>query len=183
MKNAISVSLGTWLLGLVGPLFADSKVSEADLVLFSDHVISMSEDSFRESASMAVAVNGERISWIGPEKEAAVRIGEATKVMLLGSQSLLPGFIDAHEHASYTAAATQLANLASPPVGPVTDIPSLQEVLRKHIDEKISILVSGLLGLVTMIRCCSKNVILKEMIWMRLAPTILFYLCMCPAIW
>ena len=72
MKNAISVSLGTWLLGLVGPLFADSKVSEADLVLFSDHVISMSEDSFRESASMAGAVNGERISWIGPEKEAAV---------------------------------------------------------------------------------------------------------------
>ena len=136
MKNAISVSLGTWLLGLVGPLFADSKVSEADLVLFSDHVISMSEDSFRESASMAVAVNGERISWIGPEKEAAVRIGEATKVMRLGSQSLLPGFIDAHGHASYTAAATQLANLASPPVGPVTDIPSLQEVLRKHIDEK-----------------------------------------------
>ena len=136
MKNAISVSLGTWLLGLVGPLFADSKVSEADLVLFSDHVISMSEDSFRESASMAVAVNGERISWIGPEKEAAVRIGEATKVMRLGSQSLLPGFIDAHGHASYTAAATQLANLTSPPVGPVTDIPSLQEVLRKHIDEK-----------------------------------------------
>ena len=85
---------------------------------------------------MAVAVNGERISWIGPEKEAAVRIGEATKVMRLGSQSLLPGFIDAHGHASYTAAATQLANLASPPVGPVTDIPSLQEVLRKHIDEK-----------------------------------------------
>mgnify|MGYP003302034196 FL=1 len=136
MKNAISVSLGIWLLGLIGLLFADSKVSEADLVLFSDHVISMSEDSFRESASMAVAVNGERISWIGPEKEAAVRIGEATKVMRLGSQSLLPGFIDAHGHASYTAAATQLANLASPPVGPVTDIPSLQEVLSKHIDEK-----------------------------------------------
>ena len=49
MKNAISVSLGTWLLVLVGLLFADSKVSEADLVLSSDHVISMSEDSFRKS--------------------------------------------------------------------------------------------------------------------------------------
>ena len=76
MKNAISVSLGTWLLGLVGPLFADSKVSEADLVLFSDHVISMSEDSFRESASMAVAVNDERISGSAQKKR---RLSELEK--------------------------------------------------------------------------------------------------------
>lgn len=136
MKNATLISLCVLQFVLVGPLCAESQAPEADLLLFSDSVIPMSEDSFVDSAPMAIAVNGERISWIGPEKAAAVRIGETTKVVELGSRSLLPGFIDAHGHASYTAAATQLANLASPPVGPVTDISSLQEELRRHIDEK-----------------------------------------------
>ena len=62
MKNATLISLCVLQFVLVGPLCAESQAPEADLLLFSDSVIPMSEDSFVDSAPMAIAVNGERIS-------------------------------------------------------------------------------------------------------------------------
>ncbi|MEQ9005613.1 MAG: amidohydrolase, partial [Pseudomonadales bacterium] len=46
---------------------------------------------------------------------------------------ILPGFIDAHGHLTYQAVVLDMANVASPPVGPVDDIAALQRVLRERL--------------------------------------------------
>jgi len=136
MKNSILSSLSVWSVGLLGLFFQGAASSEAEMVLFSDSVITMSSDRAERALPRAVAVNGGLISWVGPHEEATTKIGQSTKVVRLGSKALLPGFIDAHGHVSYTAAATQLANLASPPVGQVVDIRTLQTLLKQYIDER-----------------------------------------------
>lgn len=46
----------------------------------------------------AVAINGDRISWVGDSADAAARIGPQTRVIDLGGRMLLPAFQDAHVH-------------------------------------------------------------------------------------
>lgn len=106
-----------------------------DVILTSESVITMTGQ--RKAAPMAVAITGERISWVG-SIDGLDELGtdEDTQVIDLGKQSLLPGFIDAHGHATYLALTTQLANIASPPVGPVESIADLQAVLRNYIENK-----------------------------------------------
>ncbi len=136
MKNSILSSFNVWSVGLLGLFFQGAASSEADMLLFSDSVITMSSDRAEKALPLAVAVNGGLISWVGPHEQATKKIGQSTKVVRLGSKALLPGFIDAHGHVSYTAAATQLANLASPPVGRVVDIKTLQATLKQYINER-----------------------------------------------
>ncbi len=136
MKNSTLSNLLIWSVSLSGLFFPEAANSEAEMIFFSDNVISMSSERPETAAPLAVAVNGDVISWIGSHEQAATKIGPTTKVFRLGSSALLPGFIDAHGHASYTAAATQLANLASPPVGPVVDIRTLQTTLKQYIDDR-----------------------------------------------
>jgi hypothetical protein len=46
----------------------------------------------------ALAVQGDRILWVGDESAAAQFIGEKTRVLDAGGRLLLPGFIDSHFH-------------------------------------------------------------------------------------
>lgn len=108
--------------------------AEVDTVFVSNHVLSM--NGGRSAKPLAVAVTADRISWVGAINEIDERVGNETKVVQLGDQALLPGFIDAHGHASFLALTTQLANISSPPVGPVETIADLQKQLRTHIDER-----------------------------------------------
>ena len=116
--------------------FVSTVNGEADLVLFSDNVVTMVSEDSVPAAPLAVAIKAGLIIWVGKHGAASGWIGDKTRVQRLGEKSLLPGFIDAHGHASYLAAATQLANLASPPVGPVQDIASLKGTLRRYIAQK-----------------------------------------------
>ena len=50
-----------------------------------------------------------------------------------GNQAVLPGFIDAHGHASYLAFATQVANIASPPVGQINNIQGSARLSLKNL--------------------------------------------------
>ena len=133
MKNDIWIDRFLWCAAFLSISSLGNATAEADMVLISDNVILMSSERPASSLPLAVAVEGDRITWVGPHEEAASRIGQETKVFRLGQRALLPGFIDAHGHASYTAAASQLANLASPPVGLVTDIAALQKTLAQYI--------------------------------------------------
>lgn len=110
------------------PSFASGN---PDLVLTSNHVITMTGS--RAAEPLAVAIQDERISWVGPIDEMPYT---DAKVLHLGERALLPGFIDAHGHAGYFAMTTQLANVAAPPVGPVNDIADLQAELRQYIRQK-----------------------------------------------
>ncbi len=46
----------------------------------------------------AVAVEGNRISWVGGDEGAAARTGPGTEVIDAGGSTVLPGFIDSHNH-------------------------------------------------------------------------------------
>ena len=107
-----------------------NPISEADLILSSNNVILMTGD--QEAQPLSIAINNKKIVWIGSHEDATNIQG--TKFDF-GNQAILPGFIDAHGHASYLAFATQVANIASPPVGKIKTIKDLQIELKKFIKD------------------------------------------------
>lgn len=101
-----------------------------DTLYVGDHIITM-DDAYPDAT--AVAVRGESIVWVGDREDWS---GGAGTTVELGDRALLPGLIDAHGHLSFLARTVNLANIAAPPVGEVTDIPSLQATLRAYIAER-----------------------------------------------
>ena len=107
---------------------SDQKINEADLILTSNKVILMTGNE--QAQPLSIAVKNKEIIWIGSHKNAKHIQG---KHIDFGNQAVLPGFIDAHGHASYLAFATQVANIASPPVGTINNIKELKTKLKKFI--------------------------------------------------
>ncbi len=103
------------------------------MVLTSNHVATLASRTPRAGEPMAIAIKGERIVGLAKPADAGQWIGPKTRQIDFGDQAILPGFIDAHGHVSFSALATNLANVASPPVGPVTDIKELQATLKTFI--------------------------------------------------
>ncbi|MGI9324586.1 MAG: amidohydrolase [Pseudomonadales bacterium] len=123
------------LLLLSSTVLAQSN-APADLVFIGKHIITMEgPEPRRQRKAQALAVTGEHISWMGTAEQAAQHIGPETEVIELKRRALLPGFIDAHGHVTFQAFTISLANVASPPVGPVTDIASLLATLVNYMDE------------------------------------------------
>jgi len=117
-------------LGLLVFVSCSDAPIEADLILSSSNVILMNKDKDAEPLSIAIA--DKEIVWIGSIKEGKKIQG---KHLDYGDQSILPGFIDAHGHASFVAFSTQVANIASKPVGPVNAIENIQSELREFINK------------------------------------------------
>ncbi|TVS14043.1 MAG: amidohydrolase [Gammaproteobacteria bacterium] len=106
---------------------ADTVELHADTLYVGRHILTMDAAT---GPVTAVAVAGETIAWVGDRD--AWR-GHADEVVELGERALLPGFIDAHGHLSFMARTLGLANLAPPPVGGVTDLASLKQVMIDYI--------------------------------------------------
>ena len=66
-----------------------------DVVVRNAHVYTV--DAERPQAQ-AVAIKGDRILWVGDEKDVGAHIGPTTKVIDAGGRLLLPGLIDSHFH-------------------------------------------------------------------------------------
>ena len=115
---------------LISSCSSDQKINEADLILTSNKVILMTGNE--QAQPLSIAVKNKEIIWIGSHKNAKRIQG---KHIDFGNQAILPGFIDAHGHASYLAFATQVANIASPPVGKINTIKELQAKLKKYIKD------------------------------------------------
>ena len=115
---------------LINSCSLEQEINRADLILSSDKVILMIGD--QKAQPLSIAIKNKKIIWVGSHKNAKNIQG---KHIDFGDQAILPGFIDAHGHASYLAFATQVANLASPPVGGINTIKELQAELRKFIEE------------------------------------------------
>jgi predicted amidohydrolase YtcJ len=67
----------------------------ADLVLIGGNVLTMNSSQPRAEA---IAVEGDKISKVGTNKEILPLIGKETKVIRLNGKTILPGFIDTHIH-------------------------------------------------------------------------------------
>jgi predicted amidohydrolase YtcJ len=127
-----------WLLPVLSLSVSPVQAAEpADHLFIGEHIITMTA---AEEADLphptALAVRGERIVWVGDASDAGSWTGPGTQRHDLGDRALLPGFVDAHGHLTYLAATLNWANLASPPVGPVTDIATLQSTLAAYIEDR-----------------------------------------------
>lgn len=119
-----------FFLFLLSACSTNQQINEADLILTSNKVILMTGNE--QAEALSIAIKNQEIIWIGTHEKAESIQG---KHIDYGDQAILPGFIDAHGHASYLAFATQVANLASPPVGTVNNIKELQSELKKFIKD------------------------------------------------
>ena len=106
----------------------------ADKIIVSQNVITMTQEHGELAQAKAIAISGERIVWIGDAQDMAAWQNSETKIIDHGKNAILPGFIDAHGHVSFSALASTLANVASPPVGPVDTMADLQSTLSAYIE-------------------------------------------------
>ncbi len=121
-----------FLLAIVSVIFSSiiAYASDtADLILTSNNVVTMLGE--RVSKPLSIAIKDDRIVWVGDHESGEKIRG---KHIHFGDHSILPGFIDAHGHASYLAFTSQIANMASPPVGPVKDITDLKSQIKQFIE-------------------------------------------------
>ncbi|WNJ17794.1 amidohydrolase family protein [Pontibacter sp. G13] len=84
----------------------------------------------------AVVQREGRIIFVGSKKDALDRFKDKAEIVDLKGKTLLPGFIDAHSHFSVAVQMVNQQNLSVPPVGPVTDIASLQQALVEFQQER-----------------------------------------------
>jgi predicted amidohydrolase YtcJ len=104
----------------------------ADRIFTGGPVLTMNDAQPRAGA---VAVKNGRIVAVGTPEEIAAYRGQGTEVTDLAGRALIPGFFDAHGHVTAGGVQALTANLLSPPDGEVTDIASLQQVLRDWAEE------------------------------------------------
>ncbi len=128
-----NIFLSLLLLALTPAGFAESN-DFADTILISNKVLTMTSRQPVPATPQAIAIKDEKILWIGAHGDVDNWRGPNTSVVALGDQAVLPGFIDAHGHVSFSALATTVANVASPPVGPVNTIADLQATLKAYMD-------------------------------------------------
>jgi len=73
------------------------KVDTADLVLKNGNVYTVDE---RQPKAEAIAVKGDRIVFVGSNREVEKYVGKATRVVDLMGKTVVPGMTDSHQHLS-----------------------------------------------------------------------------------
>lgn len=79
----------------------------------------------------AVVTRGDRIAFVGSEKQAREAAGKEALIRDLGGATMLPGFIDAHSH--FTVATMSAGGLDLRAGRPVTDIAGVSAAIRDHL--------------------------------------------------
>jgi predicted amidohydrolase YtcJ len=100
----------------------------ADRIWHGGTILTMNDAAMRAEA---VAEKGGKILAVGAEADVMVHKGPETEVIDLAGRALLPGFVDAHGHVFMGGLQALSANMLAPPDGEVTDIASLQRMLRE----------------------------------------------------
>lgn len=111
----------------LGPPLSAQEI--ADTIYQGGPILTMTDDQPR---AQALAVRDGRILAVGDTDDIAPFSGDATRVVDLNGQTLLPGFVDAHGHVFAIGLQALSANLLPAPDGPGNDIPALQQVLRDY---------------------------------------------------
>ena len=92
-----------------------------DLVLMGGNVLTM---DVRNSRAEALAVEGGKIAAVGANAEVSKLVGENTKVVHLAGRTLLPAFMDPHNHFSINALEQVSVDCSVPPhatIGSIKD--------------------------------------------------------------
>ena len=108
------------------------QADPADTIFHGDNIVTMDP---QQPAVEAVAVRGETIVAAGSRDEVMALQGPATRVVDLGDNALLPGFIDSHGHFLGAGRDQTSLGLHPPPVGDVNNIDDIVRKVQEWIDE------------------------------------------------
>lgn len=103
-------------------------MATADTIFVNGDVVTMND---KAPSAAALAVKDGRVLAVGAEADVMATRGPSTKVIDLGGRTLLPGFLDGHSHFINAIRMVTWANVSSPPVGPVRNIPDLIATLKE----------------------------------------------------
>ena len=131
------MSASPWTAVVLGLLLCAGPATAAipaDAIYFGGDILTMDGD--RPTYAEAVAVRDGRIVFVGPKDAALELQGDETLLEDLDGKAMLPGFVDPHGHFMSAVRMVEQVNVASPPMGEVTDIPSMMEKLKAFRDER-----------------------------------------------
>lgn len=92
---------------------------EASLVLLGGKIVTVDP---KNTVAEAIAAKDETILLVGSNADVKQLIGKSTKVIDLKGKTVLPGFIDSHEHCIARGLQTDYVSLSSPPMNSINDI-------------------------------------------------------------
>jgi predicted amidohydrolase YtcJ len=92
---------------------------EASLVLLNGKIVTVDP---KNTVAEAIAAKDETILFVGSNADVKQLIGKSTKVIDLKGKTVLPGFIDSHEHCIARGLQTDYVSLSSPPMNSINDI-------------------------------------------------------------
>jgi len=95
------------------------EILRADLIILNGKVITVDK---KNTIAEAVVVKNGRILKVGSSKEIRTIISPTTKVIDLKGKTLLPGFVDTHEHCIRRGLQTDWVNCSTPPINSLEDI-------------------------------------------------------------
>src|SRR5688572_16229129 len=95
MKALFSIPLSLLLAFLLAP--QTPGVSPADIVFKNGNIYTVDE---RRPKAEAIAIKGDRIVFVGSNRDANKYMGQATDVVDLMGKTVLPGLTDSHQHLS-----------------------------------------------------------------------------------
>ena len=127
--SSIALSMGMALASVTS-----SDASPVDAIYYGGRILTMNGDE--PTYTEAVAVEDGKIVFVGAKSSALEMKGDATAVRDLRGKTMLPGFVDPHGHFMSAVRMVEQANVASPPMGDATDIPSIIEKLEAFRAEK-----------------------------------------------
>ncbi len=94
MKTLVSLIITLIIAGLT-PLETRTQLPTADLVFKNGNVYTVNE---RQPKAEAIAVKGDRIVFVGSNRNAQKYVGDQTRVIDLQGKTVVPGLADAHQH-------------------------------------------------------------------------------------
>ena len=118
------------------------SVAEAETIYVGD-IVTVNDV---QPAAEAVAVKDGRILAVGSADAVMAHRGGSTEVVELGSNTMLPGFVDAHGHLKNVGFQAMAADLLPPPDSDVGTIERLQEKLRAWGESEVSQRLGWIIG-------------------------------------
>jgi predicted amidohydrolase YtcJ len=97
-----------------------AQSTSADLLLLNAHVVTMND---KQPSAQAIAIQGDRILWVGSTDEAKRRYPKTSRTVDLQGATVLPGIIDAHTHLINLGESLVRLNLK--------DIPTEREIIER----------------------------------------------------
>jgi predicted amidohydrolase YtcJ len=113
---------------------APDPSATADTLYVGGNIVTIND---AQPAAEALAVKDGRILAVGARAELEkAHKGKTTRVVDLGGNALLPGFLDAHSHYAQSLSVANQVNVYAPPAGPGKDADSIVAELVKFRDAR-----------------------------------------------